>query len=672
MVGEADLSFKHERAYVAKLMLNLRHLQTTHYHEIRLNHMALRLQASEIPITHSVAIVGLGPKGLYCLERLLAEFNARPLQHALHIHLFNRSSHFGASPIYDPDQPDYILVNISVGEIDLWDVTAPPVVAGRGHDFVDWYQARFAPPKRLTGDEYLSRAVVGRYLIEGFQRILKHVPTGVTLSCHVGEVVDIRPQGRQYEAEFIAENGLTQEIKADKVLLATGHSRLRPGPEEQRYEAFAAKHSSAAFIPFVYPVVESMGRVPAKARVAMLGVGLTFIDAVLELTEGRCGRFNRSSDGSLSYFASGKEPLSIIPFSRTGLPMAPKAFDLPTFLRPLTFFTPDAIVQVRREAADGKLDFEKDLWPLFELEMQLNYYRVTMGTGPERARLESCGNDAQAMLSVIESYLEIHPNQRAFDYQRAVDPVGERRFANGEEFTSFIAQYMEQEIAFARAGHAGCAVKAALDIWYEVRKTLGSFLKFGGLTPESHGKLIEHYFPRLKRVVFGPPIINIEKLLALLRAGLLDFSVGRNPRVVTDDAGGCFELRCDEIPGAVARAEILVDARYPRTNIPRDATPLFSNLRQRGMVRAYENRLRRDQDAYSPGAIDMTDVTRFVISNQDIPNEDIAVVGIPTEGNLVGNLTLARDDYSATWAAEVMTQLRWREQSWASQSIAAV
>jgi hypothetical protein len=617
-------------------------------------------QASEIPITHSVAIIGLGPKGLYCLERLLAEFNALPLRHGLDIHIFNRSSHFGASPIYDPAQPEYILVNISVGEIDLWDVTEPPIVAGRGANFVDWYQASFNPPEPLSGDEYLSRAVVGRYLIEGFQRLLRHLPAGVTVSCHVGEVVDVRPKDRQYEAEFVPEHGQSQFITADKLLLATGHSRLEPGPEEQRYQAFADQHSSASFIPFVYPVVESMGRVPAKARVAMLGVGLTFIDAVLELTEGRGGRFTRSAHGSLSYAASGKEPHSIVPFSRTGLPMAPKAFDLPTFLRPLTFFTADAIAHLRGEAIDGKLDFERDLWPLVELEMQLNYYRITMGTGPERATLESCRNDASAMKTVIESYLQRHPNQRAFDYRRALDPVGERRFASREEFNSFIAQYMEQEIGSARAGQAGCAVKAALDIWYEVRKTLGSFLKFGGLTPESHRRLIEHYFPLLKRVVFGPPIVNIEKLLALLKAGLLDFSVARNPRVITDESGGCFELRCDTIHGGVARAEILVDARYPRTSIPRDATPLFSNLRRRGMVRAYENRF-RDQAAYSPGAIDMTDGTRFVVNDQAIANEDIAVVGIPTEGNLVGNLTMARDDYSATWAAEVMNQLRGRE-----------
>jgi len=276
------------------------------------------------------------------------------------------------------------------------------------------------------------------------------------------------------------------------------------------------------------------------------------------------------------------------------------------------------------------------------------------------------------MQAAIDAYLRMHPEQQAFDYQRALDPLRDRRFATGEEFTAFIGQYMEQEIASARAGQAGCAVKAALDIWYEVRKTLGSIIKFGGLTPQSHRRLIEYYFPRLKRVVFGPPIINIEKLLALLRAGLVDFSLARNPRVITDEAGGCFKLRCDAIPGAVAQAEVLVDARYPRNNIRRDATPLFRNLIRRGMVRPFENRSSRDGVAFSPGAIDMTEGTRFVINDQGIANEDICVIGIPTEGNLVGNLNLARDEYSSTWAAEVTKQLRGREQSWSSNSTAAV
>ncbi len=406
------------------------------------------------------------------------------------------------------------------------------------------------------------------------------------------------------------------------------------------------------FIPFVYPVVETMREVPAGARVAMLGLGLTFIDAALELTEGRGGRFQRASNGSLSYEASGQEPHSIIPFSRTGLPMAPRANDLPLVDRPLTFFTYGALNCLRKQAGTEKLDLERDIWPLFQLEMEFQYYRAAMGNSAERKKLESCGNDAEAMRRVIESYLSAHPEAERFDYQSLLDPVSARRFEDGEQFAAFVAHYMEQEIEKAKQGLANCGIKAATHIWYEVRKTLGSVLQFGGLNPESHQKLLEHYYPRLKRVAFGPPVINIEKLLALQRAGILDFTVARSPRILTNDDADCFELRCDEIPGAVMQAEVLVDARYPSMSMPMDATPLYRNLQRRGMVRAYKNRpIAGEGSAYCPGAIDMAVGSRFVIDGNGAVNQDIAVIGIPTEGNLVGNLTVTRDSYAGTWAA---------------------
>lgn len=612
-------------------------------------------------LSHSLAIVGVGPKGLYCLERLLAEVNARPLPGGLHIHLFNRSPYFGASPVYDPEQPEYILVNVSVGEIDLWSATDPPVVAGRGLSFVDWYQEEFRPDSPLTGDEYLSRAVVGRYLMDGFRRILETLPSGVSVSCHVGEVVDIRRDGRWYQLEFAARNGHREEIRTDKILLATGHSRPVLGEKEKHYRTFAGQHPGLAFIPFVYPVKESMAAIPAGARVAMNGIGLTFIDAVLELTEGRGGRFVRSGS-SLSYETSGREPLSVIPFCRSGLPMTPKARDLPPAMRPLTFLTPKAVAELKTRTPGGKLDLERDLWPLLELEMEFQYYRVVMGD--ETSKLEACGSDGVAMRRVIDSYLQAHPAQARFDYRQALDPVGQRRFKRGSEFTSFVEQYMDQEIARAKLGQRGCGIKAAIDIWYEVRKEFGLILQFGGLTPESHRKLIEYYFPRFKRIVFGPPIINIEKLLALVRAGLIDFSVARNPRVLTNESAGCFELKCDWIPNGVMQADILIDARYPSTNILWDASSLYSNLQRRGLVRAFENQsLTPDVAGYIPGAIDMTEGSNFVLDREGIPNEDISVVGIPTEGNLIGNKTIARGDYPGIWATEVIRQLECRERA---------
>jgi FAD-NAD(P)-binding len=627
------------------------------------SHMVAASRRPELS-TPTVAIVGLGPKGLYSLERLVAEFGAKPLDTGLLVVAFNRSSYFGTSPIYDPEQPDYILLNINIGEIDLWNTDDPAIVAGRGPSFSSWYQKEFAPHTPLTGHEYLPRALVGRYLHHGFRRVVSHLPPGMEVSCLVGEVTDIVPNSAGYTLSYVDANGLTNKFPADKVLLATGHSQVQLGTEERSYQRFATQYPQASYIPFVYPVVANMSEIPAGVRVAMKGIGLTFVDTVLTLTEGRGGFFERTSDGCLSYQVSGHEPQTIIPFSRTGLPMAPKAHDLPSALRPLTFVTPDRLARIRHRSQEGKIDLERDIWPLFELEMEMEYYRVAMGSGPERLELDACDDDAEAVRRVIRSFLQSHPDQERFDYWSVLDPVGKRHVTPGPKFHSFVERYMEQEIARARLGLSRSAVKAAISIWYEVRTVLSPFIGFGGLTPESHRRLMDRYHPLLKRVVFGPPIISVEKLLALQKAGILDFSAARNPLVLTDEPSGCFELRCTSIPGAAARAEILVDARYPEVNILRDATPLYRNLRSRGMVRTFENQSTVERvSAYRPGAIDMTDDMRFVVDERGAPNEDIAVIGIPTEGNLLGNLSVTRDDYAGIWAATVLRQLHGREPS---------
>lgn len=612
-------------------------------------------------MVHRISIIGMGPKGFYCLERLLAYQAQDPIGEVLHIDVFNRFPYFGASPIYDPKQPDYILLNNSIADIDLWTADDPPISCGRGPNFIDWYQKKFSPSEPLRGDEYLSRAVVGRYLTEGFDRLVNNLPKGVDISCWVGEVLDIEHSGAQYQLKVLHEAGHTFSVVADKILLATGHSRLLPNAQERALHAFASRHPRAIFIPFVYPVMSRLRRIPAKSRVAMKGIGLTFIDAVLELTEGRGGAFHRSSDGELHYQPSGKEPERILPFSLTGLPMCPKAFDLPDEPRELTFFTPEALDKLKNQDAGGKLDFENDLLPLFELEMYFNYYRVVLRSHNDR-RLEACDRNAETVKRIVESFLRLHPEERQFDYREILWPLPPG-LTSAQQFVSFVREYLKVEIANARLGESACPIKAAIGIWYDVRRVLNFALQFGGLTPESHKKLIEYYYPLLKRVAFGPPIINAEKLLALVEANVIDFTAARNPSVVTDEASGCFVLQCKEFSDET-NAEILIDARYPAGNIPRDATALYTNLGRRGAIRPFTNSQRAEPaGVYTPGAIDMTPQFRFVIDDHGDVNEDITVIGIPTEGNLAGNLTLVRDGYSSVWAKEVLTQLRQTESS---------
>jgi hypothetical protein len=622
---------------------------------------------------HRVAIVGLGPRGLYCLERLVAHFNASPLDAGLHIAVFNRTAQFGASPIYDPSQPEYLLVNIKVGEIDLWKTDAPAVVAADGSDFVGWYADAYPSREQLTGEEYLPRSVVGRYLVEGFQRIVGRLPAGVTLSCHVGEVVDIEPTRVGYVIAVSRGRGRGREaVRADKVMLATGHSVLEPEPQARGWAHFAGRHRRTRFIPFVYPVENQLADIAAGTGVAMLGLGLTFIDAALALTEGRGGVFHRDARGALRYSPSGREPGTILPFSRTGLPMSPKSADLPLEPRDLEYLTRPALDEMRRGAPAGKLDLDRDAWPLFELEMELRYYGVLQDGDPDWQRLDLAGGTPAGARQAVDGYLHARPQLARFDYRSILDPAAGRHFDGPEQFDRFVARYMRQQIALAIVGQQGSAVKAAIDIWYAARGVLGSALQYGGFTPESHRRLVEDVFPSFKRVGFGPPVVSIEKLAALHDAAVIDFSMARGSCVSMNEDEACFELRSSLFPGAVVRVESFVDARYPEVDVASDATPLLRSLRRRGTIKAFENpALVPGEPSYRPGAIDMTDPTRFVVAANGVANEDIAVIGIPTEGNLVGNLTLERDPFAGMWANQVMRQLRDVETARAASSTPA-
>jgi hypothetical protein len=598
---------------------------------------------SEAPI---VAIVGMGPKGLYCLEALVAEFSKNPLRTGLQVAIFNKSNYFGVSPIYDPDQPSYLLSNIRAKEIDLWDSAG----------FVRWYNTRYQPSKPLDPESYPPRAMVGRYLLHGFQRVMSRLPHGVRVSKFTAEVTDIVPGKAGYRLKFIDADGRPDELLAHKILLSTGHSFVRPARRERRYRHFADRHPGASFIPYAYPVTENLSGIPAGACVAMKGIGLTFIDAVLALTEGRGGIFKREVGGWLCYLMSGQEPKMIIPFCRTGLPMVPKPRDFPSALRPLTFVTAAKLKELRRRAPGGKLDLGKDIWPLAELEMELQYYRTAMGSPRDRRELEECGDDARAMRQVIRNFLRAHPEVEHLNYGPIVDPVGGRPFMTGEEYHSFVEGYLQQEIDYAREGLASSPVRAAVSMWYEIRAALKPFVAYGGLTSHSHRLLIEHYFPLFKRVVFGPPLINIEKVLALHRAGILDFSAARNPRIIAHDSTGCFELRTSSPAGMSAQADVLVDARYPTVEILRDVSPLYQRLCRRRMIREFKNV--SAGTAYATGAIDMSRDTHYVINRRGDANADIAVYGAPTEGNLIGTFVISRDGYATLWAASILKQLR--------------
>lgn len=245
----------------------------------------------------TIAIIGLGPKGLYALDALCQAARDVPLQR-FEVHILEPSPHFGAGPIYDPDQPDFLVMNFPAQKIDAW-------TGGRGPGLLRWLKDNGRP---VAAGDYVPRAEVGRYLTWCFSEVIAGVPSNIHLKVHSEHVSDLNqfPGGWK-----LLPNGL----EADEVLVTTGHQDWT-----RKTAPSVASHISSPF-----PIDERLSRtnVPPGASVACKGFALTFLDTMLAFTEGRGGAFTRTEQG-YAYHASGDEPGVIAPFSRTGRPMRAK------------------------------------------------------------------------------------------------------------------------------------------------------------------------------------------------------------------------------------------------------------------------------------------------------------------------------------------------------------
>ena len=210
----------------------------------------------------TVAIVGMGPKGCTAWK------GSRPIR---------RTSARGWTAASSSSTVRCTSVSLrsttSISPTTFWSTTASArstygmqraVDSGEaGAGLSAWYQAEF-PSRTPAGGS--------RVPVESGRRTLPPRgfcardgrPTGrISVRCLAGEVVDIEPVDGGYGVHLLEPDGERSEFAVAKVLLATGHSRVRPGPEERNHHGFAHRHAAAGYIPFAYPSPPWMPSRPA-------------------------------------------------------------------------------------------------------------------------------------------------------------------------------------------------------------------------------------------------------------------------------------------------------------------------------------------------------------------------------------------------------------------------
>lgn len=515
------------------------------------------------------AIVGLGPRGLMILERIIA-FARRHAETRVRV-VVVEPGELGVGS-HRRGQPDYLRLNTVACQLSMFPGRIDGAVEGHyGPSLFEWCLAREilvedqhdrqgGKMRSVQATDFLPRRLLGDYLAWYAGYLLVLAPPSMTVAVKQKSAIDVLRAKSRHAFDVLLEDG--ECIPADNVFLTIGHPRA-PSDRPRRAERGEARH--------VYPLPESLDRLQPGARIGILGLGLSAMDAMVAAIDGWGGGFARDPEGRLRYRRSGREG-RITFMTRTGLPYLGRPdMDPERAPHQPIFLTPPAIEEIVERAGPDGFDFEEAILPLMRLEMIAAYHMCNLADHSKPgviAALKARRTD-DPLADVLSG---LDRTGWHFDPDRYLVPSAPDA-ASGEDYDSWLLREIGADLAECRRGLRGSPVKAALEVWRDMRDCLRAVIDSPGLSRRSRYAFFQTYAPMINRLVAGPEWKRIAELRCLLREGIAE--------VVR--TGGC--------PGTAAPAyagkpdfDLLLQGRVEPAGISRSDSPLLGHLHRRGLV----------------------------------------------------------------------------------------
>ena len=370
----------------------------------------------ETPI--SLAIVGVGPRGISIIERIAAYLRSSNSSQLLRIHLIDDAQH-GAGRIWETTQTHTLCMNTLAGAVTLF--TEPGSTVGapvlEGPILYEWIQLlrgeregidkpkqelfeAFSPHPSITEDfaeeiaqtipeSNPSRALYGAYLLWALEVAIAQLPKDTSVINHQARAVSIT-EAHAYDT---IELSTGEKLDAHATALATGWVESAPNAEE---EIFA--NSGLTWVHPGNPVEQDLSLVPDKSDVLVRGLGMGFFDVMALLTIDRGGKFVEDTTvrAGLRYEPTGREPHLYVGSGR-GYPYLPKS-EYHSLPPKANLARLKAVIAEHYDAPEQSIDFTQTVWPAIVRDAYSEYY-ITLA----RVRPESLAKPLEDILAVINS-----------------------------------------------------------------------------------------------------------------------------------------------------------------------------------------------------------------------------------------------------------------------------
>lgn len=613
----------------------------------------------------SIAIIGLGPRGVSTLERLIAQLNA-VAEHPerLTLHLIDDAQH-GGGRIWDINQTSALCMNTFAHGMTLFaepgSSVAAPVVEGPtiyewvrlhlGHTeevspaklaYVEKHPLQAAVTERFSTEQleairpesYPPRALYGYYLLWYFESILRDVPEWVEVVQHHARAVNLS-SSRGFDV-IALDNG--EEVHASATIAVTGWQNQGYTEQERWILKKILAHPDLRWIRADNPIEQGIENIRDNEKVLARGLGMGFFDVLILTTQERGGAFveDTSVPWGVRYEATGKEPTYFVS-SRRGYPFLPQSDDgglppaaeIPRLKK--------VVAQLSDRMGERSIDYDTEVWPAVARDAYQAYVDTLARVQPEAllaprdhivAELDRTEVDAAAVFNGIRELDEVIKRftTKSFSLLRWIELLPEE-FGNADELTEYLVGRITQDLKESELGPDSPERAALWSIGFSRKPTqvLGAE---GRYTVESRHHMFDKAIALGQLACSGPPIFRTRQLLALVDAGIVKF-VGAYPLLGVDVNSNEWTTSSTSSGGVRYRGTTLLDAWVHKPDVRRTAPDsLIRNLIESGRLRPFTETT-KEGAAVPTGSAAQDPDTRRALDEEGNPDPRLHLVGIP-------------------------------------------
>lgn len=612
---------------------------------------------SSTPERFHLAIVGAGPRGTSTIERLASLVHkTQRLNTTLVISVFD-TYRPGSGHVWDSEQSTNFWMNTPAS----FPTVAPERVTDEpGLSFMQFAQlsgdgATLSSSQReeleaVRPGSFPSRALYGRYLEHVYDRCaaVLEAHQDVQYTFYPALVQAIRPESTGYMLSYQLHGEVPEEtLHVDAVVLALGHQESELNPQ-QRILDEQAEQAAATYIRPSIPLDVDYTRFKAGKPALFRGMGLNFFDAMAELTLGRGGEFREVNDEPghrYEYVPSGREP-ELVAASRRGTPYWGKPVS-ESFIAPditLSYLESEQLMQQVAEARTrnplAALNFSRDIWPQLHRDILWAYYQqcaidiaeqlpisATEFTGRVAEILDAEHHEGvQVWLATLRDFISGFPMIQWLDVPALAHPFAEIGFVSHEKYQQAVRDYLVHNAQSSARGSADPLGRAIMTM-NAGRMLVKDLIARGLVEQQSRIEEIQGRFePLVEGLSSGPPLERIEQLLALSRAGIMNF-IGPDPVFDFDALAGTFSVSSPWVDTESYTATVLCEAMMPANRVLQNSSVLIHQLLEEKVARVFHWRNAEGEEIPGSG-FDVLGEPYRLVDGDGLAHRGIFVLGL--------------------------------------------